>query len=100
MRDTAVAARSGEFESGAGQIDTKSVAEGAQQVEIVSSAAAAVEDPEIGAPGSGAFEQRGNESAETAKPEMLTLGASGCFKETVHSRFSVKNSAFSCKLPS
>ena len=56
----------------------------AEQLEIRARAAAAVEQARVGASGEGAPDERRDEPAEAAKPEMIRFGARRRAQEVVH----------------
>ena len=68
-------------ESTPGDVDPAGAAVAAQHREVVSGAAAAVEDERIAAAGSGALEQRLDEPTESVEPEVIPFGAGRGFEQ-------------------
>ncbi len=68
------------------EIETERTTVPPKQFKVVSSAAAAIENPEIGASTRGAFQQRAHEVSKAPKPEVTLFGECSRAEKMIHSR--------------
>ena len=85
-REARAARVTADAESGLGEVEPVGAAEAGEQCEVGAGAAAAIEQPRVRQSGGRALEQRRDECAEAAEPEVTRFRPCGCAQQVFHAR--------------